>query len=79
MTVSAPVAEVVRERGEIATRAVRWAVTHGDGGVTAGWVAEVAPPAARTVRREPVRAEGAVRGEPAPATGAVRSEPVRRA
>ncbi|MFB9678790.1 hypothetical protein [Streptosporangium vulgare] len=55
MTVSAPVAEAVRERGKIATRAVRWAVTHGDGGVTAGWVAEVGAPAAGTARREPAR------------------------
>ncbi|MEU4538489.1 hypothetical protein AB0G15_26950 [Streptosporangium sp. NPDC023825] len=59
MTVSATVAEAVREHREIATRAVRWAVTHGDGEVTAGWVAEVATPAApraaRAVRREPVR------------------------
>ncbi|WP_440100119.1 hypothetical protein [Streptosporangium sp. H16] len=56
MTVSAPVAEAVREHREIATRAVRWAVRHGDGEVTTGWVAEVATPAARpAVRREPVR------------------------
>ncbi|WP_329429524.1 hypothetical protein OG339_13145 [Streptosporangium sp. NBC_01495] len=51
-----PVAPAVRERREIATRAVRWAVTHDDGGVTTGWVAEVAtPPATGAVRREPVR------------------------
>ncbi|MFF3442490.1 hypothetical protein [Streptosporangium sp. NPDC002721] len=64
MTGAAPVAEAVRDRRDIATRTVRWAVTHGDGEVTAGWVAEVATPAAGiaalegiagTVRRGPGR------------------------
>jgi hypothetical protein len=59
VTGTAPLARAVRERGEIVTRAIRWAVTHGDGEVTTGWVAEVATPAAvgvaGTVRREPVR------------------------
>ncbi|MGJ6965742.1 hypothetical protein ACSDR0_27930 [Streptosporangium sp. G11] len=59
MTGTTPVARAVRDRGEIATRAIRWAVTHGDGEVTAGWVAEVETPAAvgvaGSVRREPVR------------------------
>ncbi|MEU3166746.1 hypothetical protein [Streptosporangium sp. NPDC006930] len=55
MTISAPVAEAARERGKIATQAARWVVTHDDGGVTAGWVAEIGPPATGTARHEPVR------------------------
>ncbi|MEU8203556.1 hypothetical protein [Streptosporangium sp. NPDC049046] len=57
MTVSAQVAEAVRERGKVATRTTGWAVTHDDGGVTAGWVAEVGIPATGTSRHEPVRGE----------------------